>query len=289
MSRSKRERRGDDPRSDGRDLKRPFGISAATIELLKRLGYLQAAVRGSVVYEFQDLLVIRTVQVLVAAKMPTRIIHRALRHLRPWLPEDFPLGRLSLGLQDGHIAIRDRNTWWRPDSGQYVLPLEIAPEEAQIVTMPRRKKSKSADASADAHYQRALDLEDSDAAAAIAAYRACLDGDCSHLNARINLGRLLHVAGKHREAEKIYRQAGEPSAILYFNAGVLFDDLGRHADAIAAYRKALAHEPAMADAHFNLALIYERGGETQAAFRHLLAYRRLTHTRPPPTPAAVAR
>ncbi len=276
MSRSRRERRGGDPQSDGRDLKRPFGISAATIDLLKRLGYLQAVGRGGGVYEFQDLLVIRTVRALAAAKMPTRTIHRTLRHLRPWLPAGFPLGRLSLSFPDGHIAIRDRNNWWRPDSGQYVLPLEIAPEEAQIVMMPRSKKPKNADAAADAHYQRALALEDSDAAAAIAAYRACLDGDCSHLNARINLGRLLHVAGKHREAEKIYRQSGEASAVLYFNAGVLFDDLGRHADAIAAYRKALAHEPAMADAHFNLALIYERGGETQAAFRHLLAYRRLT-------------
>jgi len=278
VSRSRRERRGAEPRSVGRDLKRPSGISAATIELLKRLGYLRAARRGSVVYEFQDLLVIRTVRALAAAKTPTRTIHRALRSLRPWLPQDFPLGRVSFSFQDGHIAIRDRNTWWRPDSGQYVLPLEIAPEEAHIVMMPRRRKSTGADETADAHYQRALDLEDSDPAAAIAAYRACLDGDCSHLNARINLGRLLHVAGKHREAERIYRQSGETSAILYFNAGVLFDDLGRHADAIAAYRKALAHEPAMADAHFNLALIYERGGETQAAFRHLLAYRRLTQT-----------
>jgi tetratricopeptide (TPR) repeat protein len=249
--------------------------------LLKRLGYLTSAERG-VVYEFQDLLVIRTVRALAAAKMPTRTIHRALRHLRPWLPEGVSLGRVSLSVQEGQIAIRDRNTWWRPDSGQYVLPLEIAVEEGQIVTMPKRKKLKNADAAADAaadaHYQRALELEESDAAAAIAAYRACLNGDCSHLNARINLGRLLHVAGRHREAEKIYRQRGETSATLYFNAGVLFDDLGRHADAIGAYRKALAHEPAMADAHFNLALIYERGGERQAAFRHLLAYRRLTQT-----------
>jgi tetratricopeptide (TPR) repeat protein len=278
VSRSRSERRGDDPKSDGRNLKRPLGISAATIDLLKRLGYLQAAGRGSVIHEFQDLLVMRTVRALAAAKLPTRTIHRALRQLRPWLPEGFPLGRVSLSIQDGHVAIRDRNSWWRPESGQYVLPLEITHEEAHILVMPKRKKSKNADASADVHYQRAVALEDSDAAAAIAAYRACLDGDCSHLNARINLGRLLHVAGKHREAEKIYRQRGETSALLYFNAGVLFDDLGRHADAIAAYRKALAHEPAMADAHFNLALIYERGGETQAAFRHLLAYRRLTQT-----------
>ena len=125
------------------------------------------------------------------------------------------------------------------------------------------------------HYQRGARLEAQDAVAARAAYEACLNGDCTHLAARINLGRLLHTQGLLEEAEALYRDADAPSAILYFNLGVLLEDLEREMEAIQAYREAILHDPGMADAHFNLSLVHERLGEAQAAFRHLLAYRRL--------------
>jgi tetratricopeptide (TPR) repeat protein len=127
------------------------------------------------------------------------------------------------------------------------------------------------------HYLRGANLEEDDATAAKAAYQACLEGDCAHMEARINLGRLLHLEGRHREAETLYRDTKEPSADLYFNLATVLEDLDRIPEAIAAYRDALAHDPGMADAHFNLALLHERRDETQAAFRHLLAYRRLIH------------
>lgn len=126
-----------------------------------------------------------------------------------------------------------------------------------------------------AHYKRGTRLEETDFAAARAAYEACLAGDCSHLEARINLGRLLHAEGLFEEAEAVYRQTEEPSAILYFNLGVVLEDLKRDIEAIHAYREAILHDPGMADAHFNLSLLHERLGEAQGALRHLLAYRRL--------------
>ena len=142
--------------------------------------------------------------------------------------------------------------------------------------MAKRTKSLDAIDSAHDHYLRGANLEEDDASAAKQAYEACLKGDCTHMNARINLGRLLHMEGKHRQAESVYRGTKEPDAILSFNLGVLLEDLGRSADAINAYKDALIHDPGMADAHFNLARLEEHAGKTQAAFRHLLAYRRLT-------------
>jgi tetratricopeptide (TPR) repeat protein len=138
------------------------------------------------------------------------------------------------------------------------------------------RSSKAAEPHPHTHYKRALKLESEDTAAARAAYEACLKGDCSHLAARINLGRLLHLGGLLDEAEAIYRQLPQPSAVLYFNLGVLMEDLRRELEAVEAYRQAIVHEPGMADAHFNLSGVYERLGEAQAAFRHLLAYRRLS-------------
>lgn len=129
--------------------------------------------------------------------------------------------------------------------------------------------------SAHEHYLRALDLEEADRLAAKAAYEACLAGDCSHLEARINLGRLLHLEGMHADAETIYRDTQEADATLFFNVAVLMEDLGRETDAIKFYRDAIVHDPGLADAHFNLSMLQERRGETQSAYRHLLAYYRL--------------
>jgi tetratricopeptide (TPR) repeat protein len=129
--------------------------------------------------------------------------------------------------------------------------------------------------SAHEHYLRGLDLEEADRLAAKAAYEACLAGDCSHLEARINLGRLLHLEGMHADAETIYRDTQEADATLFFNLAVLMEDLGRESDAIKYYHEAIVHDPGLADAHFNLSMLQERRGETQGAYRHLLAYHRL--------------
>ena len=125
------------------------------------------------------------------------------------------------------------------------------------------------------HYLRALELEEADRRAARAAYESCLAGDCTHLEARINLGRLLHLEGLHGDAETIYRDTMEADATLFFNLGVLMEDQQRDGEAIKYYREAIIHDPGMADAHFNLSMLLERAGEAQSAYRHLLSYHRL--------------
>ena len=99
--------------------------------------------------------------------------------------------------------------------------------------------------------------------------------DQHHLEARLNLGRLLHLEGRLEEAERVYRGAHSGEAVLSFNLGVLLEDFERPDDAATEYRRALALDPGFADAHFNLARLLERGGHPKEALRHLLAYRRL--------------
>jgi tetratricopeptide (TPR) repeat protein len=111
------------------------------------------------------------------------------------------------------------------------------------------------------------------------AYEACLEADPSHLEARINLGRLLHIAGRLAEAERVYRSAAQAEPLLLFNFAVLLEDLDRELEAIQKYREALALDPQFADAHFNLARLYERARDPKASLRHLLAYRRMMDTR----------
>jgi tetratricopeptide (TPR) repeat protein len=124
------------------------------------------------------------------------------------------------------------------------------------------------------HFQRGHLLEDSDVAAARAAYLAALSVHEDHLEARINLGRLMHLDGQLKEAERLYRQAKTSSALLSFNLAILLEDLQREEEAVAAYRDALAQDPLLHDAHFNLSRLHEKADRPREALRHLLAYRR---------------
>ncbi len=128
----------------------------------------------------------------------------------------------------------------------------------------------------DALYLTASALEDANPAAAMAAYAQCLAANPEHYEARLNYGRLLHMVGRLKEAELIYRDARRYDATLLFNLGVLLEDLERRPEAITAYREALDLDPSFADAHFNLARLFEREHNRRETLRHLLAYRRLT-------------
>jgi tetratricopeptide (TPR) repeat protein len=127
---------------------------------------------------------------------------------------------------------------------------------------------------AGAHFERGLALEESDVEAARQAYVEALARHSDHLEARINLGRLMHLNGELQAAEEIYRAAGQGSALLAFNLALVLEDLGRDQDAIVAYRESLAHDPTMHEAHLNLSLLYERTQSPREALRHMLAYRR---------------
>ena len=128
---------------------------------------------------------------------------------------------------------------------------------------------------ATAHFARGFALEASDPAAARAAYRAALDLQAGHLEATINLGRLMHLQGELAAAELVYRAAEHGSALLSFNIALLLEDLQRDEEAVAAYLAALALEPTLHEAHFHLSVLHERQQRPREALRHLLAYRRL--------------
>ena len=121
-----------------------------------------------------------------------------------------------------------------------------------------------------------LALEDTDLQAARASYLAALDAHSEHLEARINLGRLLHLNGELEKAEQIYREAKQASALLSFNLAILLEDLNREEEAVLAYREALALDPGLHDAHFNLSRLHERADRPREALQHLLTYRRHT-------------
>jgi tetratricopeptide (TPR) repeat protein len=141
-----------------------------------------------------------------------------------------------------------------------------------------------------AWYERGLGAEAAgDLEGARAAYERALRANPELGDAACNLGRILHERGELAAAEQWYRLAlcgsrrspdgsrtASAIAVYWFNLGVAIEDQGRRAEAIACYRSALACDDRLADAHFNLARLYERAGDLEsalAAVRHLRSYR----------------
>jgi tetratricopeptide (TPR) repeat protein len=139
---------------------------------------------------------------------------------------------------------------------------------------PRRVRDHAVRRRASVHFARGFALETSDDGAARDAYAAALSLYKGHLEASINLGRLLHLSGELEAAEVIYREAEHSNGLLAFNLALLLEDLRRDQEAIRAYREALALEPALHEAHFHLGMMYERLKMPREALKHLLAYRR---------------
>jgi tetratricopeptide (TPR) repeat protein len=266
---------------DTKDLKHRFGIEASAVRSLTRAGHIHPIKRdGRMHYSFQDLIVLRTATALRAAKIPAQRITRTLRKIRESLPEGMPLSGLSIIVLGDRIAIREGQQLWESESGQYALALEVTGEAGAIQMVDRREAVPASGDTPEELFARGVGLEEHDPLRSRQAYEACLAADPHYTEARINLGRLLHVGGEVAEAERVYRGASIADALLSFNLAVLLEDRGGEADAMLAYREALALDPAMADAHYNLARLHEHAGNAKDCFRHLLAYRRLTTQKP---------
>ncbi len=274
---------------DTKDLERLFGLPASAVRALARAGNIQPVRRsGRLHYSFHDLVVLRTASALRAAKISPQRINKTLQELRAALPDGSALNKISLTALGNRIAIREGQTLRESESGQYALALEIVEEKGRLHVISHQETSGAPPAassdiparaphakSADDHYARAISLEDLNPEAARKAYEMCLKADPGHTDARINLGRLLHLAGRLAEAERVYRVGAKSDPFIAFNLAVVLEDLEREPDAILAYREALALDPQFADAHFNLARLYERAHDPKASLRHLLAYRRM--------------
>jgi tetratricopeptide (TPR) repeat protein len=254
------------------DLRRLFGLTPALIRTLSQAGFITPpAPRGKSKYTFQDLLVLRVAGALKAAKISTPKIAEALQQIRSALPSG-RLPAIALAASGKDLVVREGAREWEA-SGQYALPL-IPKAAAAPVANLRPAPEASATSLAHEHFHRGHMLEESDVVAARAAYLAALSVQEDHLEARINLGRLLHLDGQFKEAERMYRQAKSSSALLSFNLATLLEDLEREEEAVAAYREALAQDPLLHDAHFNLSRLHEKADRPREALRHLLAYRR---------------
>lgn len=262
------------------DVERLIGLSRGVVRSLIRQAFVapHRGRRREYRFSFQDLLLLRTAKALSAARLSNRRITRSLRDLRRRLPEHAPIAGLSLRAVGDTVSIREGRAEWASDSGQYLLALDVVVTDGTLHVIERSVASAATAPalSLEQCFDEAARLEVSDPQRSIELYRRCVELDAGHIEARINCARLLQEAGKFGEAEELYRASAclrDPHA--QFNLGVLLEDTGRLAAAIDSYLAAIALDPALADAHYNLARLYEIQGNAPHMLRHLRQYRAL--------------
>ena len=260
------------------DVEKLLRLPRRTLRALVAAGFVTPTrgSRNAWRFSFQDLILLRTAQALVAANVPARRITQSLKALRKRLPESMPLSGLRIRAVGDRVVVSERDGRWQADSGQYLLAFAGDPAQGVLGVI----EAKPADAAAQRDwFEQAVALENTDATAARAAYERGLAAEPARADARLNLGRLLHEAGELAQAEHMYREAvrlGSRDPLLHFNLGVLLEDLQRKAEAMEAYAAALREDPDLADGHYNLALLYEESGRARDAIRHMARYRKLT-------------
>ena len=217
---------------DSKDLKRLFGIPASQVRSLIKAGHISPLKKaGRLSYSFQDLIVLRTLRSLRAAKIPTQKINRTLREIRESLPGELPLSGLSIVAVGDRIVVREGQSLRESDTGQYTLALEFVDQGGELLMIDKRTNDRTsaaeenvanaASGAIEDDFERALALEESDAEGAIALYQACLKADARRMEARLNLGRLLHEKGRlRRGGKRLPRQQRRRAVALVQSRGV---------------------------------------------------------------------
>ena len=267
-----------------REVAELVGESQQRVRAAARAGFVAPRKnnQGHFRFSFQDLVLLRSTKALERQNLGVRCTWRALRAARAILPDSRPLSSVRVVAAADRLLVRENNTAWDPESGQTLF--EFATDDRERPPRPVSDATAGAGIvptdTAEYWFERGLRFDRVEANEQAAdAYRRALDLDASHVNAKINLGRLLHTARDLNGAEALYRSAldSEPDhSIAAFNLGVVLEDQGSVHEAISFYQRAIVTEPDLPDAHYNLARLHEFRGEQILAARHMLRFRALS-------------
>lgn len=267
-----------------RDVEALLGLPPRQIRQFGRSGVLdpERGPNNQYRFNFQDLVLLRTASELLQAKVKQPRILRALRRLKAQLPDDRSLTELRIAAEGEEVVVRDDGREWQPESEQLRIVFDVAELAARVEPLDRAAvadESRANETPTD-WLDLGIELEGHAPAQARAAYEKVLELDPSHVDALINLGRILQEGGELEAAVVHYRRAlaaaGGNAPTAAFNLGLALEDLGRLRAARDAYAAALAADAGFADAHYNLSRLYELTGDRMSALRHLRSYRTLT-------------
>lgn len=236
-------------------------------------------------YTFQDLGQLRTLRALREDDVSAAAIRHSIVAMKAVAGMANPLLEASLVRAGARLAFRHSGTMVDPIRRQLLFDFErLERQPAAADPAPLRRPGMPPSRGVQERFMAAVQAEESgEKNRAITLYHEIIAADANFAPAYINLGTIYFHMRRFGRAEELYRGAtiADPGYVLaFFDLGNVLDELDRPDESIAAYCKAISLAPRYADAHYNLALAYERKGELRSALRHWNAYIRLDRTGP---------
>lgn len=225
-------------------------------------------------YDFQDLVSIRTLAELVERGVRPEVIAKSLQSLASILPAvDRPLAQLKIVAQNPKALHVDLGEFLMAPNGQLLINFDEEPRrEAAIVPL-------HATPSEAEWFEYGQTCEESeDYSEAVDAYRRAISTEPHFPAAWFNLGNALRMLGQIDAAADAYREASRQDAAMapaWYNLADVQEEQGKIHDAVKSLQAALQASLSYADAHFNLALCHEKLEQRSEAKRHWEAYLKL--------------
>jgi tetratricopeptide (TPR) repeat protein len=264
------------------DVLRILQISSRQLQGWERAGLISQ--RDA--YTFQDLGQLRTLRLLREEDVSAASIRHSIAAMQAVAGLSNPLQEASLVRTGTRLAFRCDGAMVDPIRRQLLFDFErmenrptATPEVCSL-----RPAREGREQGIQELFIAAVQAEEAgEKQRAVTLYEQMLGLDPDYAPGYINLGTIHFHLRQFVRAEELYRIATEkdPGYVLaFFDLGNVLDELERPDESIAAYLRAVELAPRYADAHYNLALAFERKGERRAALRHWQAYVKLDRSGP---------
>jgi tetratricopeptide (TPR) repeat protein len=233
----------------------------------------------SEVYSFQDLVQLRKLRDLRATRISVPNIRASIQAMRQVSGMANPLLEAGAVRNGARVAFRLSGAMMEPIARQFVFDFD-APRQSQLAELSFAAGHQAArESQIQALFIEAVRKEEQGKMQeAVDNYESILLLDARHAPACINLGTIQYNQRQFVQAERLYRRAtvADPDyALAFFDLGNVLDELQRLPEAIEAYCNAIRLVAHYGDAHYNVALAYERTGDRRAALRHWTTYIKL--------------
>jgi tetratricopeptide (TPR) repeat protein len=236
-------------------------------------------IKQSETYSFQDLVHLRKLRDLLATRLSAANIRASIHAMRQVSGMANPLLEAGAVRNGTRLAFRLSGTMMEPIARQFLFDFD-SPYPNQLAEVSSAASHQAArDARVQGLFFEAVRMEErGKTQEAVEHYHTILALDSNHAPACINLGTIQYNQRQFIDAERLYRRAtvADPNyALAFFDLGNVLDELQRLPEAVAAYCTAIRLVPQYGDAHYNVALAYERSGDRRAALRHWTQYIKL--------------